>query len=105
MWKLMIQVLPYLKRIFAKVMILPVPVAKVGDVPRGLLWAHFLVMFNQGGTTGRADSFGAKLLTAVGLDNNMQATLWRETGQIPTLKANLAEVGKDPYAQGFLDAA
>jgi multiple sugar transport system substrate-binding protein len=89
----------------AKVMILPVPVAKAGDVPRGLLWAHFLVMFNQGGTTGRADSFGAKLLTAVGLDNNMQATLWRETGQIPTLKANLAEVGKDPYAQGFLDAA
>lgn len=89
----------------AKVMILPVPTAKAGDEPHGLLWAHFLVMFNQGGATGKSDSLGTKLLAAVGMDATAQTTLWRETGQIPTLKAPLAEVRKDPYVQAFLDAA
>lgn len=89
----------------AKVMILPVPTAKAGDPPRGLLWAHFLVMFNQGGTTGRPDSAGAKLLTAVGADGNTQAALWKDAGQIPTLKSALADAQKDPYAKAYLDAA
>jgi len=89
----------------AKVMILPVPTLKAGDTPRGLLWAHFLVMFNQGGATGARDGAGAQLLTAVGMDAATQSVLWRETGQIPTLKTTLAEVGKDPYIQDFLAAA
>lgn len=89
----------------AKVMILPVPVQKAGDTPRPLLWAHFLVMFNHGGAKGARDGLGAKLMTAVGMDATSQSTLWRETGQIPTLKTTLAEAGKDPYLQAFLDAA
>ena len=89
----------------AKVMILPVPVAKAGDTPRGLLWAHFLVMFNHGGATGKPDSFGAKLITAAGIDEATQGTLWREGGQLPTLKVPMVDAQKDPYARAFLDAA
>jgi multiple sugar transport system substrate-binding protein len=89
----------------AKVMVLPVPTLKAGDPPRGILWAHFLSMFNSGGAKGARDGAGAKLMTAVGMDPAAQLTLWRETGQIPTLKATLADVGKDPYAQAFLTAA
>ncbi len=89
----------------AKVMILPVPVLKAGDTPHGLLWAHFLVMFNQGGAKGERAGAGAQLLTAVGMDAGTQSVLWKETGQIPTLKTTLAEVGKDPYIQDFLAAA
>jgi len=89
----------------AKVMVLPMFTAKPGDTPRGLLWAHYLVMFNQGGAKGTADGAGARLLRAVGMDPAAQAALWNETGQIPTLKATLADAVKDPYAKAFVDAA
>ena len=89
----------------SKVMILPMFTAKPGDTPRGLLWAHFLVMFNQGGAKGTPEGAGARLLRAVGMDPGAQATLWNETGQIPTLKATLADALKDPYAKAFVDAA
>lgn len=84
----------------AKVMILPVPTLKVGDTPRGVLWAHFLVMFNQGGAKGARDGLGARLMTAAGMDAAAQSALWRETGQIPTLKATLGQVGGGPLHQG-----
>lgn len=89
----------------AKVMILPVPTLKAGDTPRGVLWAHFLVMFNQGGAKGLRHGLGAQVMTAVGMDSAAQTALWRDTGQIPTLKATLSQVGKDPYIQAFLEAA
>jgi multiple sugar transport system substrate-binding protein len=89
----------------AKVMVLPMFTANAGETPRGLLWAHFLVMFNQGGAKGTSDSAGAKLLRAVGMDSSAQAALWSETGQIPTLKTTLADAVKDPYAKAFVDAA
>jgi multiple sugar transport system substrate-binding protein len=89
----------------AKVMILPVPTLRAGDDPPGLLWAHFLVMFNHGGASPKPDGQGAKLLTAIGMDATAQTTLWRETGQIPTLKATLVDARKDSYASAFLDAA
>lgn len=89
----------------AKIMILPVPTAKTGDTPRPMLWAHFLAMFNHGGATGKGDSFGAKVLAAVGMDADTQSTLWREAGQLPTLKASLVDAQKDPYARAYLEAA
>jgi multiple sugar transport system substrate-binding protein len=88
-----------------KVMILPMPTLKPGDNPAGLLWAHFLVMYNHGGTSSKLDGSGAKLLTAIGMDSGTQSTLWRETGQIPTLKTALADARKDAYAAAFLEAA
>jgi len=89
----------------AKVMILPVPTLRAGDDPPGLLWAHYLVMFNHGGASPKPDGQGAKLLAAIGMDAAAQTTLWRETGQIPTLKATLVDARKDSYASAFLDAA
>ena len=86
-------------------MILPVPTLRAGDDPPGLLWAHFLVMFNHGGASPKSDGQGAKLLAAIGMDVTAQTTLWRETGQIPTLKTTLADARKDSYASAFLDAA
>lgn len=89
----------------AKIMVLPVPVAAPGGTPRPMLWAHFLTMFNHGGSTGKSDSFGAQVLGAVGMDASAQLALWKEAGQLPTLKTALVEAQKDPYARAYLEAA
>lgn len=89
----------------AKIAVLPVPTAQAGGTPRAMLWAHFLAMFNQGGASGKADSYGAQLLAAVGTDAEAQKVLWREAGQLPTLRGALAEAEQDPYARAYLEAA
>lgn len=88
-----------------KIQVLPMLTAKAGDTPRGMLWAHYLVMFNQGGAKGAPNGAGAKLLRAVGMDASAQTTLWNEAGQIPTLKATVSEAIKDPYAEAFVTSA
>jgi len=89
----------------AKIQVLPMFTQKAGDTPRAMLWAHYLVMFNQGGAKGAPNGAGARLLKAVGMDASAQATLWKDTGQIPTLKTTVADAINDPYAAGFLNAA
>lgn len=89
----------------ANVMALPVPVIRSGEPPRGVLWAHHLVMFTTGGAKPTRDSLPGRFVQAMLFDKAAQLALWDAAGQIPSTRAALADVGDDPFAQAFIEAS
>lgn len=88
-----------------KVIVMPIPVAGNGEPPRAVLWAHHMVMFNQGGARPKRDSLAARFVDAVVFNTDAQLALYREAGQIPSTKAALATLRDDAFVQGFIDAS